>query len=85
MAAETGGAEFAAPAGDYAAVLGRIQRDLRSQYILGFHPEAGGDSKHLLRVAEALPHDAQMARPRSGSNPDLSNLSDSAGMAESPR
>jgi VWFA-related protein len=50
LAAETGGAEFAAPAGGYAAIFGRIQRDLRSQYVLGFHPEGGGNSKHLLRV-----------------------------------
>jgi Ca-activated chloride channel family protein len=50
LAAETGGVEFAAPAGDYAAVLNRIQRDLRSQYVLGFHPEGGGGSRHLLRV-----------------------------------
>lgn len=55
LAVETGGAEFPAPAGDYAAVLERIQRDLRSQYVLGFRPDGGGESRHLLRVEVSRP------------------------------
>lgn len=50
LAAETGGTELPAQGGDYSALLDRIQRDLRSQYVLGFRPEAGGDSQHLLHV-----------------------------------
>jgi VWFA-related protein len=55
LATETGGAYFEPPTGDYAAVLDRIQRDLRSQYVLGFRPEPDGNSKHLLRVEVVRP------------------------------
>jgi VWFA-related protein len=49
LAAETGGAEFPPPSGDYRAVLDRIQADLRSHYVLGISP-APGSGVHQLRV-----------------------------------
>jgi len=58
LAAETGGAELAPPAGDYNAAfdrIDRIERDLRSQYVLAFRPETGGDPAHRLRVEVSRP------------------------------
>jgi Ca-activated chloride channel family protein len=55
LAAETGGAELAPPAGDYSAAFDRIQRDLRSQYVLALRPETGGDPTHRLRVEVSRP------------------------------
>jgi len=53
LAMETGGAEFTR--GSYETVLERIQIDLRSQYVLSFHPEASGTSNHRLRVETVRP------------------------------
>lgn len=55
LAAETGGAELAPPAGDYAAAFAGIQQDLRSRYVLTFHPETGGNPTHRLRVEVSRP------------------------------
>jgi len=55
LAAESGGAELAPPAGNYTAALDAIQSDLRSQYILAFRPETGRDANHKLRVEVSHP------------------------------
>jgi VWFA-related protein len=55
LAAETGGAELAPPAGDYSAAFDSIQHDLRSRYVLTFRPETGGDPTHRLRVEVSRP------------------------------
>ena len=61
LAMETGGAEFAPPAGDYAQPLERIQLDLRSRYILGISPGTGAPL-HELRVEVARPNLTVRAR-----------------------
>jgi hypothetical protein len=57
LANETGGVEFSEPAGDYEtiAVFNRIERDLRSHYVLGISPAAGDDPVHQLRVEVTRP------------------------------
>jgi Ca-activated chloride channel homolog len=55
LAAETGGAELAPPAGDYTAAFDSIERDLRSRYVLTFRPETGGEPTHHLRVEVSRP------------------------------
>ena len=57
LAAETGGVEFTAPSSDYDAIadFGRIERDLRSHYVLGISPSAAPDPIHRLRVEVTRP------------------------------
>ncbi len=55
LVAETGGAEFEPTGGDYAAALDRMERDLRGQYVLAFHPGTGGEPAHRLRVEVTRP------------------------------
>jgi VWFA-related protein len=55
LAAETGGAELAPPAGDYTVAFDSIQRDLRSHYVLTFRPETSGELTHRLRVEISRP------------------------------
>ena len=57
LADETGGAEFSPPAGDYEAlaIFGRVERDLRSHYILGIPPSEAADPVHRLRVEVKRP------------------------------
>jgi VWFA-related protein len=55
LAAETGGAEFPAPYGDYAPIFDRIERDLRSHYVLAISPSAATDGLHRLRVEVKRP------------------------------
>ena len=55
LAAETGGAEFTAPDGNYDAIFDRIERDLRSRYVLGVPPSEAADPVHRLRVAVTRP------------------------------
>ena len=51
---ETGGTWF--PAGDFAAIAGRIETDLRRRYVLGVEPERlSGKLRHEVRVEVARP------------------------------
>lgn len=64
LASETGGVEFTAPSSDYEAIsdFDRIERDLRSHYVLGIPPSAAADPIHRLRVEVTRPGLAVRAR-----------------------
>jgi VWFA-related protein len=57
LVADTGGAEFTAPSSDYEAIFDfdRIERDLRSHYVLGISPSVAADPVHRLRVEATRP------------------------------
>lgn len=55
LAIETGGTVFAPPAGNYATALDRIERDLRSRYVLAFYSATGRGPAHQLRVELSRP------------------------------
>jgi hypothetical protein len=57
LASETGGVVFDPPGNGYGEILSRIEADLRSRYILGFHPSAAptGNPRHQLRVEVTRP------------------------------
>lgn len=51
LIAEAGGSSFRAPAGDYTAIVSRMDTDLRQRYVLGFRPEPmSGKVRHDIRV-----------------------------------
>jgi VWFA-related protein len=55
LAGETGGVVFDPPGTGYGEILSRIEADLRSRYILGFHPSATGNPRHQLNVEVTRP------------------------------
>jgi Ca-activated chloride channel family protein len=57
LVAETGGAWFSPPGSDYAAILSRLETDLRRRYVLGFRPEKLSFNKprHEVRVETTRP------------------------------
>lgn len=62
LALETGGTEFAPPAGNYGRTLEQIQLDLRSHYVLGISPGSGAEPVHQLRVEVTRPNLTVRAR-----------------------
>ncbi|HTX35288.1 MAG TPA: VWA domain-containing protein [Bryobacteraceae bacterium] len=56
LVAETGGASFQAPEGDYGPIVSRIETDLRRRYVLGFRPEKlSGKERHEVEVGVTRP------------------------------
>lgn len=56
LIAETGGATFGAPKGDYTAIIARLEADLRRRYVLGFRPERlSGKVRHEVDVEVTRP------------------------------
>lgn len=56
LVADAGGTCFQAPAGEYAAIVSRIETDLRQRYVLGFRPEQlSGRVRHDIRVEVKRP------------------------------
>lgn len=56
LVAESGGAVFRPPNGDYSAILDRLETDLRRGYVLSFRPEAlTGKIRHEVEVEVTRP------------------------------
>lgn len=64
LVAETGGATFHPPEGDYEAILSRLETDLRARYVVGFRPErlSLGKPRHEVRVEVTRPDAIVRAR-----------------------
>ena len=63
LIAETGGASFGAPKGDYSAIVSRLETDLRRRYVLGFRPEKlSGKVRHEVDVEVTRPELTVRAR-----------------------
>jgi VWFA-related protein len=63
LVANAGGTWFSAPAGDYRAVVSRIETDVRHRYVLGFRPEQlSGKTRHDVQVELTRPDLSVRAR-----------------------
>ena len=63
LVAESGGACFRPPAGDYSPILTRLEIDLRRGYVLSFRPETlSGKLRHEVEVEVTRPDAAVRAR-----------------------